>query len=128
MLTISKLLIITNNSQVTPLEGAIYFNEDLEQILTRVRNLVHQNHILITHPLAGSVKPHITPYKSVAVSATPGAQLDYPSLQIIENALQLTRQLKGNREPPSWSSEVLADFATIDFSLLQSGLESLKYR
>ena len=109
------------------MEGAEYADISLLEILEQVRDFVHHNYTLITHPMAGSVKPNETPYKSVALSTKPGAALDMQSLQIIEAALQLSRQLLRDRPLPVWTAQVRRDFALIDRSLLESGLEGLRH-
>ena len=38
-----------------------------EAVLIRVRDLVYDRHILLTHPQASSLKPNQTLYRSVAV-------------------------------------------------------------
>ena len=118
---------MTNNPEVAGLEGAEYADISLLEILEQVRDLVHHHYVLITHPMAGSVKPNETPYKSVALSAKPAAALDMQSLQIIEAALQLSQQLLRDRPLPVWNAKVLSDFALIDRSLLDSGLDGLRH-
>ena len=120
-----RVTIITNNPKVEQQEGALYYDETLMQILLRVRDLVHQNYRLLTHPLAGSIKPHQTPYKSVALFATPGAELDFDSLSAIEGAIQVTQKLMQEHHLPEWPKQIMADFALIDLDLLQSGLQSV---
>lgn len=119
--------IITNNPDVSALPGAEYYEETLPQILERVRDLVHKHFRLLTHPLAGSIKPNETPYKSVALFPNPGTEIDLQSLQIIESAIQTVAKLLQDRATPVWNNRVRADFALIDLSLLQSGLDGLKH-
>lgn len=33
----------------------------------KVRDRIHEGHLLLSHPLSGSVKPNETPYKSVMI-------------------------------------------------------------
>jgi len=105
---------------VAPLIGAEYREESLLQVYYRVRDLVHRQYVLHTHPLAGSVKPNETPYKSVALAAEPGSSLDLQSLQLIEGAIQVAERMLRERPLPAMSPKLLADFALIDYSLMQA--------
>lgn len=120
-----KVMIITNNPQVASIDGAVYYDESLIDILIRVRNLVHSGYVLISHPLAGSVKPNETPYKSVILEPKPLPQLDEFSLQIIESSMATATKLLMDRPLKSRSEEIKADYAMIDHSLMMSGLQSL---
>lgn len=124
---IIKVMIVTNNPRLAAHPDAEFHEASLLEILQRVRDLVHQNYRLLTHPLAGSVKPNETPYKSVALFAKPEAQLDMQSLQLIEGALHVAAKLLKDRPLPQWSEKVRDDFSLIDASLLESGLEGLKH-
>ncbi len=122
-----KVMIITNNPQVAPIEGAVYYDETLLEILTRVRDLVHAGYVLISHPLTGSVKPNQTPYKSVILEPKPLAQVDEFSLQIIESSMAMTAKLLMDRPLRPRSEAIKADYAMIDHSLMMSGLQSLSH-
>ena len=122
-----KVMIITNNPQVAPIEGAVYYDETLLEILTRVRDLVHAGYVLISHPLTGSVKPNQTPYKSVILEPKPLAQVDEFSLQIIESSMATAAKLLMDRPLRPRSEAIKADYAMIDHSLMMSGLQSLSH-
>ena len=123
------MIILTNNPDVEKLcEGcSIRFVEGTyRDVLIEARDMVHQGHRLLTHPLMGSLKPNETPYRSVGLSEEKGA-LDFDSLQLIENAIgtfdkfaQVTRPDRGVNTP----ERMLADFRLIDASLLKTALES----
>lgn len=122
-----KVLIITNNPKVKAIEGAAFYEESLMQILLRVRDLVHQGHKLISHPLAGSVKPNETPYKSVILEPKPELKIDFESLRIIEGSLALSAKLIEDRPLSFRSMRMKDDYALIDFALIESGLQSLSH-
>ena len=91
-------------------------------VLIEARDLVHKGHRLLSHPLMGSLKPNETPYRTIALSDSPGL-LDTDSLLLIENAIEtfdkfakVTRPDRGINTP----QEMLADFRLIDLSLIQS--------
>ena len=115
-----KVLIITNNPRVAVLPGAEFHQETLFEILTRVRNMVHNGYILISHPLAGSVKPNETPYKSIAI--TKENYLDMMSLELIENAIAVYNRLQKDLKTPYWTDQILDDFMVIDLDLIKHAL------
>ena len=89
------------------------------EILVEARDLVYAGHILYTHPLAGSVKPNETPYKSLIVSVEPhGFDADHAGL--MANAIAVFDKFR----PIGWELEerILRDFQLIDYSLLCGAL------
>lgn len=125
-----KVKILTNNSEVAKdfkeknqmeyLEKSTYLD-----ILHLTRDLIHKNHLLLTHPLSGSIKPNETPFKSIAVSEKP-EEFDYQSLEIIENAIATTEKLLKDSKVREWPEKIIGDFKLIDYNLIKSGIESIK--
>ena len=119
-------LLITNNPKVAstleafPQEAC----DSYQQVLFKVRDHVHSGARLLTHPLAGSVKPGESPYRSVAVSKEKG-QLDMRSLEVIESAIERFDIMTRQREQRQYPQQTLEDFQLIDFNLLLTGLESV---
>ena len=119
-------LILTNNPMVKEhLEGRGRFTIRFEpersfrEILVEARDLVYAGHLLYTHPLAGSVKPNETPYKSLIVSVEPhGFDADHAGL--MANAIAVFDKFR----PIGWELEerILRDFQLIDYSLLCGAL------
>ena len=124
------MIILTNNPDVEESlkdKNVLRIDGTYRDVLIRARDLVHQGHRLLTHPLMGSLKPNETPYRTIAVSSEKGA-LDTDSLLLIENAIetfdkfaQVTRPDRGINTP----ERMLADFRMIDLSLITSALENL---
>lgn len=122
------MIILTNNPDVqnTLTDCRVDLIEgSYRDVLIRARDMIHQGHRLLTHPLMGSLKPNETPYRSVALSEEKDF-LDFDSLQLIENAVetfdkfaQITRPDRGVNTP----EHMLADFRMIDLSLIQSALK-----
>jgi len=96
----------------------VEFIEAPADVLTRVRDLVHAGHLLLTHPLPGSVKPNETPYRSVLVSETKG-RVDEESLRIIEGCIQLARSFMTEKTPDLY----LSDLQMVDYSLIRAALD-----
>ena len=118
-------VIVTNNPLVVKnLENSreiIYKDVSYEEILRETRDRIHEGHVLLTHPLSGSVKPNETPYKSILISRQ-RRDVDADSLKLIENAIQACRKfmMKADKYKP----EVYQDFQLIDWTLLKSAMAS----
>jgi hypothetical protein len=93
-------------------------------VIETVRDLVHQHYRVLTAPLAGSVKPWETPYRSVMVSTSKGSAIDETSLELVEFALMVIRQSKERLETTKPSID--SDFQTIDLSLIESAFPSVE--
>ncbi len=115
----SAYLIITNNPLVAaciPEEFAVaYHNISHREVLVKARDMVYAGHRLYTHPLAGSVKPNETPYKSVVVSKRPQKMAQEEALIISGSIETFDKFPPIRRELPQ---RVLKDFRLIDYTLL----------
>ena len=119
--------IITNNPLVKEwLEDVItvefYPECSYREILVKIRDMVHQGTKILTHPLAGSVKPNETPYRSVIVTKGQKKTVDLESVQIIENAI-ITFD-KFVTKDIVWVDEVLYDFQTVDAIITRNAVYS----
>lgn len=130
-----KYKLVTNNSFVYDEYAKPGFDKNLVELiynpeegfietLKRVRDMIHEGHELLTHPLTGSVKPYETPFKSIALSAKKGS-LNMDSLKIIEDAIVLTQKFLDDYEHREFAERVYNDFRLIDYNLIKSGIESL---
>lgn len=81
-------------------------------VLTAARDLVHLGWRLVNHPLASSIKPNQTPYKTLVLAR--GSHLDLPSLRAIEGALAAARKLGPFLDG---DPRVLADLQIIDWEM-----------
>ena len=124
------MFLITNNPKVQYDESIpaekIYVAGSYEEVLTKVRDMVHKGYRLLSHPLSGSIKPNETPYKSVLVSGQPG-ELDLDSLNIIEHSMETYRKfavisVDNQQKIPK---DILSDFSEIDHSLIVSALKNV---
>lgn len=126
------LVILTNNPLVKENFPKKYPDVDVEvdyraisfmDVLRGVRDLVHSGSRILTHPLDGSIKPNETPYESVLLDKTPDEGFDMKSLDLIEYALNTCEKFPD--EGRVHDEKVDKDFQTLDWTLLDSGLESL---
>lgn len=114
-----------NSSSDRLLKKTLYMPDaELIGVLTCVRDLVHQGHELLTHPLTGSVKPYETPFKSICVSAQTGP-IHFASVTLIEEAINTANKFLKDRRSVVYPETVLEDFRLIDLSLISSGIESI---
>ena len=116
--------IITNNPAVLDAYGEVVrcISGGVEEVFAAVRDAVHLGAVLISHPLAGSIKPNESPYKSVVLSTRRGV-LDMPSLLTIEDASATLRKLPVKNR--AYSQRILEDYSVIDLDLMQSAMQSL---
>lgn len=118
-------MILTNNPLVAEklkdTHNVIYKDISYEELLKEVRDRIHEGHLLLSHPLSGSVKPNETPYKSVMISEGKG-EMDRRSLSLIENAIQACGKFED--KSGKYAANVYEDFQLIDWTLLESGLAS----
>lgn len=118
------MIIITNNKFVDEYYGGKnveLLEGSYQDVLYSVRDYVHKNYKLLTHPLSGSVKPNETPFKSVALEI--GDKLDFNSVEMIENAIYTYSKLQNDSITPNWTETVLEDFRVIDLDLIKNALK-----
>lgn len=118
---------ITNNPMLidrgfTDLE---YYETDVLELFNVVYQKVTRGYRLLTHPLTGSIRPDITPYKTVLLSGTAGA-VDMESVTLIGKAIRYAEDLYRLRDVPiykKWGESALEDFQLIDLSIIERALE-----
>lgn len=120
-----KSIMVTNNVRcLEKWEGKLQidYNEEWTylDVLLAARDYIHRGYFLLTHPLAGSVKPNQTPFKSIILSeeSLEGAE-DFRDLTLIEESIEAYHKFMENRPLPEWSEKSTEDFRTIDLSLME---------
>ena len=89
-------------------------------ILVKVRDMVYNGYELFTHPMAGSVKPNETMYKSIVVGTDQkGTDIDHCKLMM--NALITCDKFKPTGV--QYSDYHYKDFQLIDYTLLCGALD-----
>lgn len=117
-------VIITNNSKVyekykDKFEIVFLEKGSYTDVLSKTRDNVHMGYKLLTHPMAGSLKPNQTPYKTVIVGKNTG-KTDYESIVLIENSLEAAHKFLKFKSTPNWNDKILNDFKTVDLSLIEN--------
>jgi len=122
-----RCLLITNNSKFVPLVSSIELLNTSQEVLIRSRDLVHEGHKLVTHPLYGNLRPYQQPFRTILVEIVRGASasdVDPYSLELIENALSVYRSCQDRiLEPGVLPPETEEDYAFIDLELMKKSLQ-----
>ena len=120
----ANFCIVTNNPDVAVAYGGLarVVAGGVDSVFFAVRDAVHLGAMLISHPLAGSVKPGENPYRSVVVSTAQGP-VDTASLAAIEDAIAVLRRLPARAG--RHGRQVLDDFKSLDLDLVRSAMGAL---
>jgi len=94
-------------------------NENYMHVLKSTRDYIHRGHTLLTHPLAGSVKPNETPYKSIMIT-TEKKRLNLESVKIIEESIYTCEKFVTTTK--NGHLKRLTDFQYIDCSLIENAI------
>lgn len=100
--------IITNNSKVynkyKDSYQVVYLVEgSYTDVLYSTRDFVHQGYKLLTHPMAGSLKPNQTPYKTVIAQRS--EKTDFESVELIESSLEAALKFLRFKKTPKWNEK-----------------------
>lgn len=118
-----KVVIITNNPIVAEKhEHVLFVNGSVEEILTKVRDFVHEGYELISHPLPASLRMMFSPYRSVILGRKL-EKMDFFSAEIIEDSIIKFKNHMDFRKADIVNGD---DYKTIDQLLLESALHEQK--
>ncbi len=123
--------IVTNNPMVAKAQWKGMKTDYLEngtypEVLNRVREYTHRHYSIVTHPLAGSIKPNQIPYRSVVVSDKPFDEEEYfQSCILIENCIETYNKFMACRPMPNWPEHFYKDFQLADFSLFRGAVKNM---
>ena len=121
-----EVLLITNNPMVNDFLKVLVFKfimGDTMSVYREARDMIHKNHILLTHPLYSSLKPNETPYRTIAISQKPRETLDMDSLMYIEKAIEATQKFLNIKCIREYSEKLLNDFQVIDFYIIENAIK-----
>ena len=98
----------------------VIFLDGYEDVLIKVRDLVYDKHVLLTHPQASSLKPNQTPYRSVVVYPK-GEEDNIKDIMLIDKCIQVYQEWQDIApSPKSYQEKVANDFKTIDLSVIDN--------
>jgi hypothetical protein len=122
-----KGIIITNNPMFKELNISSlqvdYRDISALEIIVKVRDLLHKNYKLLTHPLHSSLKPNETLYRTIVVSDGPANRIDFESIELIEQAKTSYVKFLTDRPVEIRDQEILRDYQTIDYDLILKAME-----
>lgn len=127
-------LIVTNNSKCYDYYKDRYeveYNPDWTylEVLIRVRDLVHTGAQLITHPMAGSLKPNQTPFRSVVLGSESMEDKEpWWDVTLVENSIDACQKFLRCRPLAHWQQRALDDFKTLDVSFIEGALAQARAR
>lgn len=128
MWKIEKTILITNNSKVYEKykeKLKCIFMEKYEDVLIKVRDLVYDKHLLLTHPQASSLKPNQTLFRSIMVYPK-GDENNVDDILLIEKCIEVFYQWQSIAKSPSkYEKKVEDDFKTIDLSVIDNVMRRL---
>ena len=123
MWDIEKAILITNNHRVYEKykdEKKIILLNTYEEVLIKVRDMVYDRHLLLTHPQASSLKPNQTPYRSVVVYPK-GNEDNMKDIMLIDKCVQVYYEWQEIAPSPAkYADKVANDFKTIDLSVVDN--------
>ena len=115
--------IVTNNPTVKNNYGEVIFIEGgFEDVLFKVRDLVHSGFELINHPLGASIRMFFSPYRSIIIGEKL-QKINDIHVETIENSISNYKKHMKVRKPDIVNAE---DYALIDIELLKSSLEEFE--
>lgn len=100
-----------------------YFDISYLDVLKKVRDYVHDNYEVLTHPLYGSVKPNETIYRSILIKRS--EKLDITSINLISEAIGTFEKFRNNKRVPLWTDRVKDDFSVIDHDLILNAIKRI---
>lgn len=111
--------IVTNNPKVKDdYKDIIFVEGNFEDVLVKVRNLVHAGYELINHPLGASIRMLYSPYRSIIIGDKQEKVNDI-YVETIENSIENYRKNMEHRKPDVVNGD---DYSIIDSELLESAL------
>ena len=129
MWDIEKAILITNNDRVYEKYKdtiKIILLNTYEEVLIKVRDMVYDRHLLLTHPQASSLKPNQTPYRSVVVYPK-GNEDNMKDIMLIEKCVQVYYEWQEIApSPEKYADKVANDFKTIDLSVVENIIPRLR--
>lgn len=115
--------IVTNNPQVKIDHKEILFVEGgFIDVLKKVRDLTHEGHELINHPLGASLRMLYSPYRSIIIGEI-NSENNHFHIEAIENSIENYKKHMEVRNP---DIENAKDYALIDSELLKSAFEEFQ--
>ena len=115
--------IVTNNPIVKDkYDNLIFVEGGYEDVLFKVRDLVHTGSELINHPLGASIRMFFSPYRSIIIREDNNLDNEF-NINTIDTSIQSYKKQMEARTPDTVNGE---DYSVIDAQLLDSALEEFE--
>lgn len=115
--------IVTNNPALRDnYENLIFVEGSYEDVLFKVRDLVHRGSELINHPLGASIRMFFSPYRSIIIREDVNEDKEF-YINTIETSIESYKKQTEDRMTDVRNDE---DYSLIDKQLLDSALEEFE--
>ena len=123
-----EILLLTNNprfdnQKFDKVEVKFYNDKDYLEMFYKVRDLLHLNYKLLTHPLYGNFRPRDTIFRSFIVEKQDKIDLD--SIELIEGAIKRAEHTFSEQSPRLMTESIISDLSEIDMELILPVLNNL---
>ena len=120
--------IISNNPRMKDYPSCTYVEGTVLDVLTAIRDKVHQGYKILSHPLSGNLPPSRRLFLTVVVSK-PLLQkedrfLDLDSVKLIESVLELYKDSKAS--PALQNMKAIEDMQYLDEELIRPVLRQCR--
>lgn len=120
-------MIITNNPKFKDLQEknliVKFYDYTAQELLVLIRDHIHKNHKILTHPLHSSLKPNETPYRTVVITINTESKIDFESVLLIEKAITTYDKFYQDKQVEIREDNILKDYQTIDYDLILKAME-----
>ena len=99
-----------------------YFPVSVIELFQEVQRELEKGYRLLSHPLTSSLRPDVSPYKSILLSINSG-DCDLEGIFLMEQALTYARSLPWAGKLPVWSDEAKKDFQFVDRDIIEYAIE-----
>lgn len=122
-------LLVTNNSlcydkyqsriKVDYLKEGSYLD-----VLVKVRDYAQKGYRIETHPMAGSIKPNQTPFRTVLLSDEKmDGDESITNELMIEDAVLMTKKFLSDHPTREWEKSIVKDFGQVDLELISGAID-----
>ena len=116
-------LIVTNSVAVKKdFDNVLFIEGTFEDVLVKVRDLVHQGVELISHPIGASIRMLFSPYRSIIVGEK-NPKINSYHVETIESSIVNYRNVNKGRKTDIKNAD---DYALVDVELLKASLKAFE--
>lgn len=116
-------IIVTNNVAVKKdFDNVLFIEGTFDDVLIKVRDLVHQGVELISHPIGASIRMLFSPYRSIIVGDK-YTKINSCHVETIESSIINYRNVNEGRKI---DIENAKDYALIDVELLKASIKAFE--